>query len=143
MIVKQQVNKVFGDDQQLLKLAFESITESLLKDPFRLQSFFEYTMSLAYTSTTSRIVSDNGSHDGQPSMYGQRYLSPDYEADCKQVECFRNTILNESEKLYNKKVGEFINKTISEAAAYDKNEKQLMSDEKQSKGILLFGFTES
>ena len=39
MIVKQQVNKVLQNGQQLLKLAFESISESLLKDPFRLQSF--------------------------------------------------------------------------------------------------------
>ena len=44
-IVKQQMDNVLGDGKQLLGLAFESITESLLKDPYRLQSFFEYAMS--------------------------------------------------------------------------------------------------
>ncbi|HEY7078372.1 MAG TPA: hypothetical protein VH500_01645, partial [Nitrososphaeraceae archaeon] len=47
MIVKQQVNKMFGDDKQLLKFAFETIIESLLKNPYRLQSFMEYSMSVA------------------------------------------------------------------------------------------------
>ena len=37
-------------------------------------------------------------------------------------------MLDESDTFYNKKVEEFINKTISEAAAYDNNEKQLTSD---------------
>ena len=39
------MNNILGDGKQLLGLAFESITESLLKDPYRLQSFFEYAMS--------------------------------------------------------------------------------------------------
>ena len=53
MIVKQQVDKVLGEDKQLLRLAFESITESLLKDPFRLLSYFQYAMSVTPTSTLS------------------------------------------------------------------------------------------
>ena len=52
MIVKQQVNKMFGDDKQLLKLAFEAIIESLLNNPYRLQSFMEYSMSIASTSNS-------------------------------------------------------------------------------------------
>jgi hypothetical protein len=58
-IVKQQVNKIFGDDKQLLEAAFESITESFLKDPFRLQSHIEYAMSSASTSTVSYGINDN------------------------------------------------------------------------------------
>ena len=114
-IAKQQINKIFGDNKQLLRLAFESITESLLKDPYRLQSFFEYAISVTSTSTPSCTVNDKGYHDMQPSIYGKRYLSPDYGADCEQVETFRNIILDESEKFYNKKVEEFTNRAISEA----------------------------
>ena len=144
MIVKQQVNKIIGDDRQLLKLAFESIIESLLKDPFRLRSFLEYSMSVASTSTSSWYVNDKGNHDMQPSNYGQCYLSPDYGADCKQVETFRNIILDESEKFYNKKVEEFTNRAISEAAPYNNNQLLLTSDEKQSiKELFLLKFTES
>lgn len=51
-IVKREMNKIFGDDKQLLKLAFESIIESLLKNPYRLQSFMEYLMSVAFTSNS-------------------------------------------------------------------------------------------
>jgi hypothetical protein len=67
------VNKIIGDDKQLLKLAFESITESLLKDPFRLQSFFEYAMSVAPTSTSSPTANNNGNYEMQPRFYGQCY----------------------------------------------------------------------
>ena len=45
----------------------------------------------------------------------QCYLSPDYEADCKQVEQLKNMILDESEKLYNQKIEEIKNQTICEA----------------------------
>ena len=62
-IAKQQINKIFGDNKQLLRLAFESITESLLKDPYRLQSFFEYAISVTSTSTPSCTVNDKGYHD--------------------------------------------------------------------------------
>lgn len=113
MMAKQKVNKFFGEDKQLLKLAFESIAKSLLKDPFRLQSFFEYALSLVSLSPSSCFVNGNSSHDGQLSVYGQPYLSPDYEADCKQVERLRNMILDESEKIYDKKIEELTNRTIS------------------------------
>ncbi len=82
-------------------------------------------------------------HDIQPSNYEQCYLSPDYGADCKQAETFRNIILDESEKFYNKKVEEFINRVISEAAAYDNNQLPLTPDEKEGiKELLLLKFTE-
>ena len=109
MIVKQQVDKVLGEDKQLLRLAFESIIESLLKDPFRLQSYFQYAMSVTPTSTLSYTAIDNCNHEGQRNFYDQCYLSPNYEEDCKQVECFRTLILNESENLYNQKIEEFTN----------------------------------
>ena len=64
----------------------------------------------------------------EPSIYGKRYLSPDYGADCEQVETFRNIILDESEKFYNKKVEEFTNRAISEAAAYNNNQLLLTSE---------------
>ena len=68
MIVKQQVNKMFGDDKQLLKLAFEAIIESLLNNPYRLQSFMEYSMSIASTSNSLYNANHNGNHEGQPEF---------------------------------------------------------------------------
>jgi hypothetical protein len=107
MIVKQQVNKVFGDDKQLLKFAFEAIIESLLKNPYRLQSFMEYSMSLASTSNLLYNANHNRNHEEQPSFYNQCYLSPNYDgSDCIQVEYLRNIILNESEIFYNQKIEE-------------------------------------
>ncbi len=118
MIVKQQVDKVLGEDKQLLRLAFKSITESLLKDPFRLQSYFQYAMSVTPTSTSSCTANDNCNHERQRSFYDQCYPSPNYEEDCKQVECFRT--------------------------AYGNNKIPLISDEKQSiKTSFLLGSTES
>ena len=114
-IVRRQMNNVIGDDKQLLKLAFESIIESLLKDPFRMQSFFEYSMSVASTSTSSSIINDIGCQEGQPSISGQRYLYVDYEGECNEVVRFKDQMLDESDTFHNKKVEEFINKTISEA----------------------------
>ena len=116
MIVKQQVNKIFGDDKQLLKFAFEAIIESLLKNPYRLQSFMEYSMSIASTSNSSCNANHSGNHERQPSFYGQCYLSPNYDSDCIQVEQLRNIILTESEKLYNQKIEELKNQTICETA---------------------------
>jgi hypothetical protein len=142
MIVKQQVNKFFGDDKQLLKLAFESTIESLLKDPFRLQSFFEYSMSVASKSTSSLTPDDNGNHEKQ-SFHGQFYPSLDYESNSKQVELLKYMILDESEKFYNKKVEEFTNMAVSAAAANDNNQLSLTSDEKESiTELLLLKFTE-
>lgn len=88
-----------------------------------MQSFFEFSMSVASTSTSSSIINDIGCQEEQPSISGQRYLYVDYECECKQVERFKDLMLDESDTFYNKKVEEFINKTISEAAAYDNNEK--------------------
>ena len=140
-IVTQQVNKIIGDDKQLLKLAFESITESLLKDPFRLQSFFEYAMSVAPTSASSPSAINNGNYEMQPGFYGQCYPSSHYEADFKQVEQLKNMILDESAKLYDKKIKELKNQTICEAAAYGNNK---TTNEKEGiKRLLLLGFAES
>ena len=121
MIVKQQVNEMFGDDRQLLKFAFEAIIESLLNNPYRLQSFMEYSMSIVSTSSSSYNANHNGNHEGQPSFYGQCYLSPNYDSDCIQVEYLKNIILNESEKFYNQKVEELKNQTICEAAMNGNN----------------------
>ena len=117
-IAKQQVNKIFGDNkQELLRLAFESITESLPKNPYRDYNHssnmqFQLHLHLLHHGT----VNDKGYHDMQPNIYGKRYLSPDYGADCEQVETFRKyRILDETEKFYNKKVEEFTNRAISEA----------------------------
>lgn len=146
IIVKQQVNKIFGNDKQLLRLAFEAIIESVLRDPFRLQSFFEYTMSIKFTSDFSPTANNNnGSHERQPSFngYGQCYLSPDYEADVKQVERLKDMILDESSNVYNQKIEEIKNRTICEAAVYP-NPDDKITDEKQStRGLLLLGFSES
>lgn len=144
MIAKQQVNKIFGNDKQL-RLAFESIIESLLRDRFRLQSFFEYAMSVKFTYDFSPTANNNGSHERQPSFYGygQCYLSPDYEADIKQVERLKDMILDESSNLYNQKIEEIKNHTICEAAVYP-NPNDKITDEKQSiKRLLLLGFAES
>jgi hypothetical protein len=137
------MKNVIGEDKQLLKLAFDSLIESLLRDPFRLQSLFEYAMSSASTSTSSCTVNDKVYHDMQPSIYGKRYLSPDCEADCKQVECLGNIIIDESEKFYNNKIEEFTNRVISDLAAYNNNQLPLTSDEKQSiKESLPLGFSD-
>jgi hypothetical protein len=130
MIVKQQVNKIFGDDKQLLKLVFESVIESLLDNPYRLQSFMEYSMSLA-ASTSNLLcnVNHNGNHEMHSNFYNQCYLSPNYDSDCIQVEYLKNIILYESDKFYNQKIEEVKNQTICEAAV-DGNNK--LTDEKQS-----------
>ena len=93
-IVKQQVNKVFGDDKQLLRLAFEAIIESLLNNPYRLQPFMEYSMSLASASNSLYIANHNGNHEKHPTFYSQSYLSPNYDSVC--IQHLRNMILNES-----------------------------------------------
>jgi hypothetical protein len=129
-IVKQQVNKIFGNDKQLLKYAFDSIIVSILRDPFRLQSFFEYSMSIKFTSDYSSTANNNGSHERQPSFfgYGQYYLSPDYEADVKQIERLKNMVLDESANFYNQKIEDIQNQTICEAAVNGNNK---VIDEKQ------------
>jgi hypothetical protein len=143
-IVEQQVNKIFGNDKQLLKYAFDSIIVSLLRDPFRLQSFFEYSMSIKFTSDYSSTANNNGSHEMQPSFfgYGQYYLSPDYEADVKQIERLKNIVLDESANFYNQKMEEIKNLTICEAAVYP-NPNYKTTDEKQSTRGLILGFEES
>jgi hypothetical protein len=142
MIVKQLVNKLFGDDKQLLKFAFEAIIESLLKNPYRLQSFMEYSMSLASTSNLLYNANHNRNHEEQPSFYNQCYLSPNYDgSDCIQVEYLRNIILSESEKLYYQKIEEVKNCTIRKAAVCGDNK---LVDEKQSvKALPLLGFAGS
>jgi hypothetical protein len=79
MIVKQQANKMFGDDKQLLKFAFEAIIESLLKNPYRLQSFMEYLMSIAFTSNSLCNANYSGDNERQPSLFSQCYLSSTYD----------------------------------------------------------------
>ena len=121
MIVKQLVNKMFGDDKQLLKFAFEAIIESLLNNPYRLQSFMEYSMSVAATSNSLYNANRIGNYERQPSFYSQCYLSSTYDSDCIQVEHLRNIVLNESEKLYIQKVEELKNRTICESAVCGNN----------------------
>jgi hypothetical protein len=141
MIVKQQVNKMFGDDKQLLKFAFETIIESLLKNPYRLQSFMEYSMSVAYTSDSLCNANHNGKYEMHPSLYSQCYQSSNYYSDCTQMEKLRNIILDESERLYNQKVEEVKNQTICEASVYGSNK---VIEEKQSiKELPLLGSAES
>jgi predicted transcriptional regulator len=141
MIVKQQVNKMFVDDKQLLRFAFEAIIESLLNNPYRLQSFMGYSMSVASTSNSLYDVSHNG-NDSHPTFDTQCYLSPNYYSDCIQEEYLRNIILNESEKFYNQKIEELKNQTICEAAVSENNNE--ITDEKQSiKELPLLGFGES
>ncbi len=121
MIVEQQVNKMFGDDKQLLKFAFESVIESLQINPYRLQSFIEYSMSAASTSNLLCNPNNNGYHERQPRFYSQCYLSPNYDSDRIQVDHLKKIILNESERFYEQKVEELKNQTICEAAAYGNN----------------------
>jgi hypothetical protein len=102
MIVKQQVNKIFGDDKQLLKFAFEAMIESLLNNPYRLQSFMQYSMSIASTSNSlcnTNNTNQNGYHERQPSVFSECYLSPSYDSDYIQMEHLRNIVLSESEEL--------------------------------------------
>ena len=141
MIVKELVNKMLGDDKQLLKLAFEAIIESLLQNPYRVQSFMEYSMSVAAKLNSLYNDNHNTNHDRHQRVYTQIYLSPNYDSDFIQVEHIRNIILNESEKLYNHKIEDLENQTICEAAVHENNK---MTDEKQSmKGLLLLGFAQS
>jgi hypothetical protein len=140
MIAKQQANKMFGNDKQLLKYAFEAIIESLLKNPYRLQSFMEYSMSAAYTSNSLCDGNQNG-NQRYPSFYSQCYPSSDYGSDCIQIEYLRNIILDESERLYNQKMEELNNQTVSEAAVYGNNK---ITNEKQNiNGLVLLGFARS
>lgn len=141
MIVKQQVNKMLGDDKQLLKLAFEAIIESLLNNPYRLQSLIEYSMSIPSTSNSVCSANHNGNDERHSSLRSQYYLSPNYDSDCIKIEQLSDTILTESEMFYNQKIEELKTQTICEAAVY---ENKKTTDEKQSiKGPLLLGFERS
>ena len=100
----------------------------MLNDPYRVQSFMEYSMSVAYTSNSQYSGNDDGNHERHKSFYTQCYLSPNYDSDCIQVEYLRNIILNESEKLYDQKVEELKNQTICEFAVNGNNK---VIDEKQ------------
>jgi hypothetical protein len=144
MIVKQQVNKIFGDDKQLLKFAFEAIIESLLKNPYRLQSLMQYSMSIASTSNSlcnTNNTNQNESPERQPSFFSECYLSPSYDSDYIQMEHLRNIVLSESEKLYIQKIEEAKNQTICEPAVYEDNK---LIDENQSiKALPLLGFAEA
>jgi hypothetical protein len=140
MIVKQQVNKMFGEDKQLLTLAFGAIIKSLMNNPYRLQSFMQYSMSVAYTSNSLCNANHNGNHERHPTFDTRCHLPPNYDSDCIQVEYLRDIILNESEKLYNQKIEEVNNHTICEAAICGDNR---LFDEKQStKALPLLGFTD-
>jgi hypothetical protein len=128
MIVKQLVNKLFGDDKQLLKFAFEAIIESLLNNPYRLQSIMKYSMSIASTWNSPYSANENGDNEIQPRLFSECYFSPSYDSDYIQMEHLRNIIVNESEKLYNQKIEELENQTICEAAVNGNNK---VIDEKQ------------
>ena len=73
-VVKQQMKNVFGEDKQLLKLAFDSLIESLLRDPFRLQSLFEYAMSSASALTSSYAINDNTDHGKHAYIANTTYI---------------------------------------------------------------------
>lgn len=142
IIVKQLVNKMFGDDKQLLKFAFEAMIESLLKNPYRLQSFMEYSMSIISISNSSRNANRNGDNERQLSFFSQYHLSSNYDSDCIQVEHLMNIVLKESEKLYIQKIEELKDQTICEAAVYENNNK--LTDKNLSiKELSLLGFGES
>ena len=143
-IVIQLVKKMFGDNKQLLKFAFEAIIKSLLENPYRLQSFMEYALSSTFASTISCGINDNMEYDTKLGMYDQRYLSPDYKADRMQIEYLKNIMLDASERFYNKKVENLMNMAISEAE-YDNNQQlSQTSNEKESiEGLLLLGITKS
>jgi hypothetical protein len=141
VIVKQQVNKIFGNDKQLLTLAFEAIIESLMNNPYRLQSFMECSISVVSTFNTSYNANHNVYHDRHPTFDTQCHLSPNYDSDHIQVDYLRNIILSESEKLYNQKIEEVKNHTICEAAVCGDN--KLFDEKKSTKALPLLGFTES
>ncbi len=141
MIVKQQVNKIFGDDRQLLTLAFEAIIESLLKNPYRLQSFMQYSMSVVSAFNSSYNTNHNGYHDRHQIFDTPCHLYPNYDSDRIQVEYLRNIILIESEKLYNQKIEEVKNHTICEAAVCRNN--KLFDEKQNTKALPLLGFVES
>jgi hypothetical protein len=141
MIVKQQVNKSFGDDKQLLILALEAIIESLMNNPYRLQSIMEYSTLITSTSNSPCSYNHNVDHDRHQIFDTHCYLSPNYDSDCIRVEYLRNIILTESEKLYIQNIEEVKNHTICEAAVCGDNE---ITDEKQSiKTLPLLGFAGS
>jgi predicted transcriptional regulator len=118
LIVKQQVNKMFGDYKQLLNIAFEAIIDSLLNNSYRLQSFIQYSMSVASTSN-SLYNANHSDNDQTLSFHTKCYFIPNCDSDCIQLEHLRNLI--ESEKLYNQKVEELENQTICEAAVNQNN----------------------
>jgi hypothetical protein len=141
IIVKQQVNKMFGDEKKLLTLAFEAIIESLLDNPYRLQSFMEYSVSVPYASNSLSNADHNENHEKHPTFYGQCYLSVNYDSDLVQVEYLKNIVLSESEKLYNQKIEELKNQTICEATVYGDNKS--MNEKQSIKELPLLGFAES
>jgi hypothetical protein len=103
------------------------------QSPYRLQSFMEYSMSVAYTSNSLCNINQNGNHERHTSFYGQCYLSPNYDSDYFQVENLKNIVLSESEELYNQKVDELKNQAVCESAVYENNK---ITDEMQSmKGV--------
>ena len=95
MIVKQQADRMFGEAKRQLKFAFAAIIESLLNNPYRLQSFIEYSMLVAaFTSSSLCNANHNGNHEGELSFLSQHYITSTYDCDSIQAEYLRNIILN-------------------------------------------------
>ena len=98
--VEEKVVSILSDAKPLLRIAFLSITESMRKDPDKYSHLIYHN-----TSSTADYSSDQYYDTGS---YGQQqYPSQDYI----------DMLLEEAEKLYNKRSKELIDETIIDYAS--------------------------
>ena len=103
-IVEEKVVSIVSDRKMLLKLALLSLTESMRKDPVKYSSLM-YNSTSSILKTPSTGYSSN-QHYGATSSGQQRYPSLNYIS----------TLLEESQKLYNKLAKELVDESINDYA---------------------------
>ena len=108
---KQSVKSVLSDSRQLLKFALLSLTESLRTDPTKF-NFLIHGMAPPLTISKSTIIDQAGNS----SKYYVKSSSSYYDQN-RYAETLTKIILNEAARLYEKMVDDFVNQTMTNAAA--------------------------
>jgi hypothetical protein len=99
--VKEKVGSILSDGKVLLRLALDSLIQSIRNEPVKYSCLIYYNMSL---TTTDFPVSD-------------KYSS---SQDHYYIEYYTAMLLNEAEKLYNGLVEDLTNRIIYDAASSEK-----------------------
>jgi hypothetical protein len=103
--VNDKVSSILSDGKVLLRLALDSLIESIRTDPIKYSSLIYYNDNLSSSSTTA---------DYSSQYYGASYR--------QQHDYFMETqiamLVQETEKLYNKLVNNLTNRIIYDAAVF-------------------------